>query len=89
VPPTQQPVNTASVEPRRPPSLSHFGGLTRLPRVRSSSAVRSLSVAVRRTDHQSGAATADCLSRQSRFQTLFQLPNSAGNARQVMVGTVK
>src|ERR1700730_13339778 len=29
------------------------------------------------------------LSRQNRFQTLFQLPNSAGNARQVMLCTVK
>jgi hypothetical protein len=29
------------------------------------------------------------LSREKRFQTLFQLPNSAGSARQVMVWTVK
>ena len=29
------------------------------------------------------------LSRQKRFQTLFQLPNSAGRARQVMLWTVK
>ena len=29
------------------------------------------------------------LSRQKRFQTLFQLPNSAGRARQVMLWTEK
>ena len=29
------------------------------------------------------------LSRQKRFQTLFQLPNSLGKARQVMLCTVK
>jgi hypothetical protein len=29
------------------------------------------------------------LSRQNRFHTLFQLPNSLGNARQVMLWTVK
>jgi hypothetical protein len=29
------------------------------------------------------------LSRQNRFQTLFQLPNLAGKARQVMLCTVK
>src|SRR5262245_40537149 len=29
------------------------------------------------------------LNRQNRFQTLFQLPNCAGSARQVMVWTVK
>ena len=29
------------------------------------------------------------LSRQNRFQTLFQWPNSAGNARHVMLWTVK
>ena len=31
----------------------------------------------------------DRLSRQNCFHTLFQLPNSLGNARQVMLWTVK
>jgi hypothetical protein len=33
--------------------------------------------------------TPERLSRQKRFQMLFQLPYSAGNARQVMLCTVK
>ncbi len=33
--------------------------------------------------------TPDRLSRQNRFHTLFQLPNSLGSARQVMLCTVK
>ena len=33
--------------------------------------------------------TPERLSRQNRFQMLFQLPNSAGNARHVMLCTVK
>jgi hypothetical protein len=33
--------------------------------------------------------TPDRDSRQKRFQTAFQLPNSAGSARQVMLWTVK
>jgi hypothetical protein len=33
--------------------------------------------------------TPERLSRQNRFQMLFQLPNSAGSARQVMLCTVK
>src|ERR1700756_684445 len=33
--------------------------------------------------------TPDRLSRQNRFQTLFQLPNRSGNARQVMLWTGK
>jgi hypothetical protein len=32
---------------------------------------------------------ADWLSRQNLFQTLFQLPNSAGSARHVMLWTTK
>jgi hypothetical protein len=31
----------------------------------------------------------DWLSRQNRFHTLFQLPNSGGSARHVMLCTVK
>jgi hypothetical protein len=31
----------------------------------------------------------DCDSRQNRFQTVFQWPNSAGSARQLMLCTVK
>jgi hypothetical protein len=33
--------------------------------------------------------TLDRLRRQNRFHTLFQLPNSLGNARQVILWTVK
>ena len=33
--------------------------------------------------------TPDRLSRQNRFQILFQLPNRSGSARQVMLWTVK
>jgi hypothetical protein len=65
--PTQRPVNTAGLEPRRPASLFYFIPrrssdrrrppvihLSRLSCVRSSSAVRSLgSFPVRRTYHQS------------------------------------
>jgi hypothetical protein len=32
---------------------------------------------------------ANRLRRQNRFHTLFQLPNSLGNARQVILWTVK
>jgi hypothetical protein len=67
---TQRPVNAAGLEPRRPASLFHFIPrrssdrrrppvihLSRLPRVRGSSVVRSLdSFPVRRTYHQSRAA---------------------------------
>jgi hypothetical protein len=33
--------------------------------------------------------TPDRLNRQNRFQTLFQLPNTAGSARQVTLWTAK
>jgi hypothetical protein len=33
--------------------------------------------------------TPERVSRQNRFQTLFQFPNSAGSARQVMLWAVK
>lgn len=33
--------------------------------------------------------TPDWLNRQNRFQTLFQLPKEAGNARHVMLWTEK
>jgi hypothetical protein len=35
------------------------------------------------------AETPALLNRQNRFQTLFQLPNSAGSARHVMLWTTK
>jgi hypothetical protein len=38
---------------------------------------------------KNASKTPDRLSRQNRFQTLFQFPYSSGNARQVMLCTVK
>jgi hypothetical protein len=41
------------------------------------------------SNSKNASNTPDRLSRQNRFQTLFQLPNSLGSARQVMLWTVK
>ncbi len=42
-----------------------------------------------REELENTSNTPERLSRQNRFQMLFQLPNSAGSARQVMLCTVK